>query len=292
MSRGNSDIRQATVAPPGARTMPCPSSTASRSRRLSAGPGPQATGPRPSVGASNGCARASSSPRRPATLPDCHGWRLRHDEGRRQGTRMPAGWSDATPKADTVRKENRSSPRPYAAGGHSRVAFIVMPGTGSISPLTISATACAVASLPEGFRTSLRPKSPVQVLGRASRIIPLGRRRCLSPCTLDHGGGGMDGVPASRLTEPAAGHRHQMAPDPAQACRITGQRRGAVAPAADPAGRGAQTRCFFRNALASSGHDASVANRNNRACPTVDACRSPDGFGRGPSHAKCGLHGT
>jgi hypothetical protein len=60
MSRGNRDIQRSAVAPPGTRAMPCPRSTASALRRLSAGPRPSAAWPRPSIAASNACDPASS----------------------------------------------------------------------------------------------------------------------------------------------------------------------------------------------------------------------------------------
>ena len=85
MSRKKSDIQQSTVAPPGTRAMACPSSTVSGSRRPSAGPRPSEAWPRLSIAASDWCARASSSPWRQTTSPDCHGCWLRNDERWRQG---------------------------------------------------------------------------------------------------------------------------------------------------------------------------------------------------------------
>ncbi len=151
------------------------------------------------------------------------------------------------------------------AQAQDRVAFIMIPGTESISPLPVSAGAPWFASLPEGCRSSVIPKNLVTVLGRTSRIIPpaAAPARCCAPWSRRGRHRRCSSVPAAGMV-----------------------RRGR------PCGRPGETRCFFRDLLASSGHDASAANRINRACPAVDACRGPDCFGRGPSDADCGQRRT
>ncbi len=98
MSRGNRDIQRSTAARPGTRVTPCRSDTANGSRRPSVGPRPSAAWPRPSIGESNGCVRASSLRRPQTTAPDCPGCLQPDHEEPRQAC-IPSAQKNSKPNA-------------------------------------------------------------------------------------------------------------------------------------------------------------------------------------------------